>query len=109
MKVKRPMRVVFVPDTYLGSEQERIAKVGDKKPENFDRQWVCTRFGTKKFFVIETRSFDIKILEFAELTNTLFFLNFPGEAPDGTRYKTAYACEGDGMAIDCEDDGDEQV
>ena len=31
---------------------------------------------------------------------TLFFL-FLGEGPDGTRYKTAYRCEGEEMTISC--------
>eukprot|EP00095_Tigriopus_kingsejongensis_P000874 maker-scaffold389_size186684-snap-gene-0.27 protein:Tk00874 transcript:maker-scaffold389_size186684-snap-gene-0.27-mRNA-1 annotation:"conserved hypothetical protein" len=34
------------------------------------------------------------------------FLPFPeGMAPDGTRYKTAYSCEGENMTITCEDPG----
>ena len=32
-----------------------------------------------------------------------FFLNtFPGEAPDGTKYKTAYRCEGEDLRISCD-------
>jgi hypothetical protein len=30
------------------------------------------------------------------------FLTFLGEAPDGTKYKTAYKCEGEEMSIACE-------
>ena len=32
----------------------------------------------------------------------LILLFFAGEAPDGTRYKTAYRCEGETMSISCD-------
>ncbi len=35
-----------------------------------------------------------------------FCLSFSGLAPDGTRYKTDYRCEGDNMTLTCEDDLD---
>ena len=31
-----------------------------------------------------------------------FVVHFSGEAPDGTRYKTDYRCEGDRMTVSCE-------
>ncbi len=32
-----------------------------------------------------------------------------GESSDGTRYKTAYACEGESLSIGCGDGGDSAV
>ncbi len=42
----------------------------------------------------------------------LSFLNFAGEGPDGTKYKTAYRCENTHLSISChddEEDGDEST
>ncbi len=39
---------------------------------------------------------------------TIFYFDFfpAGLAPDGTRYKTDYRCEGDNMTLTCEDDSE---
>ena len=41
--------------------------------------------------------------------STALFSPFPGEGPDGTKYKTAYKCEDDELDISCDADATIQV